>query len=498
MKEEREEICETGETPCQPAFPVPHRPLGPMGLSGKAMTEDNVQTTTDSTPPLRFAPGAVINLFETILVGVVFFLLAERFLAFISQYAVNIFFSDQWDFDNATLFEHHSLWQMFTWQHGPHRQGVGALLGWLVEPVFHWNSRTESFFVGGIIVVATVCAMWLKRRLYGRFSYSDVIIPIIFLTPLQYETLFVTANLAHGPLPLLFIVLYCLAWTCQPVLLRYSLVLTINFLAIYTGFGLFLGLLTPLLLAVDYWANLRNTEKGRLCLWISLILSLASFGSFFIGYRVEPAVDCFTFQLQSLSGYAWFVAVMFAPFFGVNGIQALPTAVGAAAVCTLLAALAAGVWGLLRTRGTRWPRYAATTILTAFCLLFCLGTTYGRLCMGIESAMASRYVIYLNLGLLGIYFSLLTISNSILRHFLGVIFGLSLLGGIQLQPQTLTEIVIEHNLKESWRKCYFATGSVAQCNQYAKVYPWDPERTQLQEKLDYLKKTRQNLFADSK
>lgn len=429
----------------------------------------------------------------------VFLLLAERFFELISRYAVNIFFFDQWDFDDGTLFQHHSLWQMFTWQHGPHRQGLGALLGWLVEPLFHWNSRTESFLIGGIIVFAALCAMELKRRLYGRLSYSDVIIPIIFLTPLQYETLFVTANLAHGPLPLLLIMLYCLAWTCRPLLLRYALILLINFLTIYTGFGLFLGLLTPLLLAVDYWVNLRNKEKGSLRPWlIALLLSLASFASFFVGYKVMPAVDCFTYQLHSPIGYAWYLAVMFAPLFGVSGTNELPTVVGAMAVCALLVSMAAGVWGALRSRSAQWLRCALTATLTAYCLLFCLGTAYGRLCLGIESAQAPRYVIYLNLGLLGIYFSLLATSNTILRSTLVVLFGLSLLGGIQLQPQTLTAITIERNLKQSWKTCYLATGSVAQCNQYARVYPWDPERTHLKEKLDYLRQTRQNLFADSK
>jgi hypothetical protein len=444
------------------------------------------------------APGSVIHGAELLLVGLVSLLLADRFFRLISQYAVNIFFSDQWDFNDATLFQRHSLWQMFTWQHGPHRQGVGALLEKLAEPLFNWNSRTESFFVGGIIVVAALCALGLKRKLYGRLSYSDVIIPLIFLNPLQYETLFVTANFAHGPLPLLLIILYCLAWTCGHLPLRYGLVLTINFLTIYTGFGIFLGLLTPLLLAIDYWVNLRVTKKGLIYFLAALLIALASFGSFFIGYKVQPAADCFVSQLQSPTDYAWYVALMFAPFFGARGIHALPTLLGTVAVCALLASLTSSARGLVRARDGQWARYGTIATLISYCLLFCLGTAYGRLCLGVGTAQASRYVIYLDLGLLGLYLCLLTISNMIARHTLVVIFGLSLFGTIDLGERMRDEMAMWHNVKQVWKDCYLTTADIGECNRYSRVYPWQPEKTHLQEKLDFLKTTRQNLFADSK
>ena len=81
-------------------------------------------------------------------------LLASRLFWLLSRYAVNIFFSDQWDFNNSTLFEQHTFWQIFRWQHGPHRQGLGGVISKLLEPLFHWNSRSEAFLVGAIIAVA--------------------------------------------------------------------------------------------------------------------------------------------------------------------------------------------------------------------------------------------------------------------------------------------------------------------------------------------------------
>ena len=40
--------------------------------------------------------------------------LATRMFFLISQYAVNIFYSDRWEFNDATLFQKHSLWQCST------------------------------------------------------------------------------------------------------------------------------------------------------------------------------------------------------------------------------------------------------------------------------------------------------------------------------------------------------------------------------------------------
>lgn len=443
------------------------------------------------------APEAVIQVAEFILVGVIFLVLADRFFKLISAYAVNIFFSDQWDFDDATLFQSHSLWQMFSWQHGPHRQGAGALLQWIVEPLFRWNSRTESFVVGGVIVVAAICALYLKARLYGRVSASDVIIPIIFFTPLQYETLFVTTNFSHGPLPLLLIMLYCIAWTCGRPLLCYALVLTLNFVTIYTGFGVLLGVFTPVVLVADYWVNLRDAKSGRLYFLIALLVSLASFGSFFWGYRNQPAVDCFSPQPHSPILYVWYMVLMIAPFFGAWGISTLPTIVGSTALFALLAVLILSARGL-RLRSAQWPRCAVIGILTGYCLLFCVATAYGRQCLGIRSAHASRYVIYLNLGLLGLYFWLLTIRNAVARNVAVIILALMLLPTAEPDPHLYNGMAAFRNVKQEWTNCYLALGDIGECNRYARVYPWEPERTHLQEKLDFLRQTRQNLFADSK
>jgi hypothetical protein len=263
--------------------------------------------------------------------------LATRMFFLISQYAVNIFYSDQWEFNDATLFQKHSLWQMFSWQHGPHRQGLGALLEKLVDPLSGWNGRVESFVVGSVVVVAALCAILLKHRLYGRLVLSDIVIPAILFTPAQWETLVLTPNFAHGPLPLLLVMLYFLAWTLPNANVKFPLVLLVNFFTVYTGFGLLLGLVTPVLLLLDHATTDSQQRVSKAYLWLAIAVSLLSLGSFFIGWKFNPDLDCFLPQPRSPGWYTVYVALMLANFFAVRGISTAPRIVGGVVLLVLVA-----------------------------------------------------------------------------------------------------------------------------------------------------------------
>jgi hypothetical protein len=59
-------------------------------------------------------------------------------------------------------------------------------------------------------------------------------------------------------------------------------------------------------------------------------------------------------------------------------------------------------------------------------------------------------------------------------------------------------MVAFHNTKAAWRACYLSGKSFDECTGEAgEIYPADSARAaHLPEKLDYLKQTRRNLFAD--
>jgi hypothetical protein len=439
----------------------------------------------------------------SLVVAVAFAFFAARMFRLISKYAVNIFFSDQWDFNDATLFQKHTIWQMFAWQHGPHRQGLGALFSKLVEPHFGWNSRIESFLTGGIIVAAAICALWLRRRLGGTLSFSDLMIPAVFFTPAQWETLVGTPNFAHGPFPLLLIVLYCLAWTSRRKDVKYPLVLLINFLTIYTGFGLFLGLLTPILLVFDNRLSPPGSRLARPWFASCLLVSLASLGSFFIDYRFHADLACFSLRPTSSGSYAGFIGLMFANFFAIKGTGPLPRTTGIIILVVLVASLATAVWHLLRGQALNMPlpdqkRLLITTALIAYCLLFCINAAYGRSCAGWLAARSSRYAIYLELGMLGFYFHLLGIRRDRTRKWLlAALLASVLLASLHVDRHSM-EVMRE--VKQTWKACYFQTEDVKKCDHAAgfPLFGGAPEGTHLQQKLQYLKNTRQNLYLDSK
>src|SRR5262249_2494026 len=194
-------------------------------------------------------------------------------------------------------------------QYGPHRQGVGALFSFVLGTWSHWNSQTELVGAGVVVVLAAGLALYLKVRLYGPITYFDTTIPLVILTPSQLESFASYINPAHGPFTVLLVILYCLTWTFKSAQWRYTFVVLTAFVTTYTGFGLFIGLMTPVLLAIDWYVNSRS----RLTL-AALVISIISLSSFFVGYQVAPAVACYgaeradpvSLSLTHLFGYMRF------------------------------------------------------------------------------------------------------------------------------------------------------------------------------------------------
>ena len=432
---------------------------------------------------------------EFILVVAVYVALSARLLVLIFHYAVNVFFMDQWEFNEATLFQKHTLWEMFRWQHGPHRQGLGAIVTYLLDPMFHWNSRTESFLVGAIVILTAGCAIWLKYRLFGSFTIFDVSIPLILLTPLQYETLFVTANLAHGPIPLLLVVVFCIAWTIPSVSFRLALALLLNFFAIHTGFGFFLGLITPVVLVADYWLNLRHSRKGRPSLLFSLLVSVASLALFFANYHFETSVDCSPNLFRSPSTYAQFLWLMYANTLGAKGQGLFAVAVGIVLLAAVVAVLFMSAAMLRTSTASDRPIHLVSGILLAFCLLFSVNAAYGRSCLAIHVAQVSRYVIYMECGLLGLYFFLLTLPSSVFRRMVLLIMSIALIGTIPIRWQDRAVMNFIRSAKSNWSACYIRFEDVRGCNHAVGYGVYPNLDRDLKGKLEFLKQSKQNLYA---
>jgi hypothetical protein len=439
-------------------------------------------------PPLRGSQA---------LVAIVFAVLAIRLFRLTGQYAVNVFFWDQWDFNEASLFGHHSIWEIFRFQHGPHRQGAGGLLAAMVEPWFRWNSRTEAFLVTAIVVVAGLCMLWLKRRLFGPLTWTDVVIPMIVFTPAQWESEWSTANLAHGILPVLLIVLYCLAWTWRNDRAKYALITALNLVTLYTGFGFFLGLLTPVLLLAEYRRDHDRAGANRRYLLTCLAISVVSLASFFVGYRNEDASGCPSLFSAPPMAFAQFFSLMFASPFELRGTGPAATMVGVA-VFAAVAAIGAINWKrLMAGKSEERPVQIVLVTLSAYSILFCAAATMGRTCTGLAEAHSSRYAIYKQLAVLGLFFWTLSVHRPVWRKALPALLVILLIPSIFITAEDAEGMADFYKLKSGWRACYLRGIPADDCDdRNGAIYPY-PAVTHLQEKLDYLRAMRLNLFSDT-
>ncbi len=441
-------------------------------------------------------------------VSIFYLALSLRLFRVISRYAVNIFFGDAWSFDYTLVADRRSLWQMFRLLFGPHRQGIGALFSYFIGSWSHWDSRTETFAVGAVIVCAAGCALLLKKRLYGSIAYTDVAIPLLLLSPSQFEMLVSYPNPSHGPFPLLLVVLYCLAWTVKPPLFRYGLVLLANFLLIYTGFGLFIGFFTPVLLSLDFYRNIgekRLSRCGQLLFLFTVFLSIASLCSFFVGYKFESAVICYgsrenatvTFSVKYLFRYLWFMSLMFANFVGKKGIDLLTTTIGGLALAACVICLAFCLKRLVVAKTTTWGSKIVPTVLLGYATLFAFSTAVGRLCLDeLGAAQRARYMPYMAAGLLGVYFCLLCAPRTIARNISILAFlATALVSSLSINSADRGAMAWLARGKQEWKDCYVARHDIGMCDKLAD-FRLDPNPDgHLQDKLDYLQQKKLNLFA---
>lgn len=413
-----------------------------------------------------------------------------RVFTLVQLYAVNVISKDGWMYEDATLFQQHSWLEIFRWQHGPHRLGLGAIFQKLTGPLVGWNSRYESFSIAGILCLAAICAIVLKRRLTGRLESTDVIIPLLFLTPVQWQVLVDLVHPSIGPLPVFLCLLYCLASIADRPVTRYMGIAVLNFVLIYTGFGLVIGLITPILLGAAFW-KCRN--KWALA---GLVISLLSFASFCLDYRFNSGVGCFSPTPTNPVYYCVFAAFMLSTFIGIQPVSHL-----APAIIVGMALLFVFVIACLRCcqRAARLTSniHVVASILLVYSLLFCFATSYGRMCLGLSAAQGSRYMSYLTLGFFGLYLASRAMTDRFARVLsTTVVLGLTLLTLTGLRTSDRQTMSALRDSRKRWVSCYLTNHDVQRCDREAGLpICWEPEPPDLTSKLDFLERHKLNLFG---
>jgi hypothetical protein len=419
-------------------------------------------------------------------------LLIFRLFWVVNRYSVNLFFFDEWDIYGG-LFRGWPWWRFFLQEHGPHRQGLGVTVVVGLLQATHWDSRFQSYAIAGAIVLAMFTAIRIRISLYGLLRLSDVIIPVLFLGLGQWEVLLSAPGPSAQAFPLLLLMLYCLSWAQEKTWLRYTGVVILNFLLIYTGYGIFISVLTLLLLAIDCWQK-RKTRGELIAPLAALIGSALSFASFFYKYVFNPAADCFHFPYRNPAAYPWFMAMMLARYLGIKHGMVLPSLLGLVALGVLLPVCGRS----LRVVMQRMDRAnVVVLILTGYSLIYATAAAIGRVCMGIEAAQSSRNLTLLIPGFVGIYFCLLNLNpNRNVRILIAVMLLSVLPACIQRNHK---EIEGFSAMKTAWKNCYLTNGNVAYCDEasHLQLYP-HPNAIHLDEKLAYLKENHLNLYENSR
>ena len=435
------------------------------------------------------------------LLSIVFSLLVvTRWWYYIDAYSVNILFWDQWNWYEA-FFDNKNLWELFHMQYGPHRMGVGLIISKVIATLSGWNTRVEDFAIGGIMCVAMVTALFLRYKLGPRLTWTDAAIPLIFLTPIQFELFAGTLNMSLAAVPLLMLMFYCLVWTVWRGLARYIVILVLNILLIYTGYGMFVGMITPCLFGEEALRAHRSHDRKGLWLALSgVAISLISAGSFFVGYQFSPGIEGFQFPIREWWQYPQFMALMLANFGGIKGVTVLSYITGFFLIFLMsVLAIVHAVRALRSTAAASESSVdAIIAVLTAFTLIFCANTAIGRAPLGLQNAQASRYITNMIPGFFGIYLWLTTLPLGLVRRTLLIVAVAGLIAAsFPLREADLKELQWCSARKIRWKAVYLQTEDIDSATRAANfpIYP-APEQTHLKQKLNYLKREKLNLYLD--
>jgi hypothetical protein len=439
--------------------------------------------------PFRVASLSVVT---AVFVG-----LAWRQLHFVDTHAVNILFWDQWDLYKP-LFENQGWWQTFILQHGPHREGVGLVLMRILAELSGWNSRWEAFAESFLMIGAAALGLRLSLR-FGVPSHalSLVAVPLLFLNVIQYEIFVGAVNLSHGAMPMLLFMAYCLCWFARNDRWRVLAISALTFLLIFTGFGVFVGGLTPLLFAVEGVQAWRAGERRHAAIAAGgLAAAGLSWALFARGYIFQAAVPGFRFPYEHPTEYGVFIGRMLGNFFGAPMMSQSGVFLGLVVAAALLAIALWHGWRVVRIGVVTEPRSAVLFCLAAFTLTYCANNAVGRVFTGPYAPLASRYVTLMIPGGMALFLQLALLGAERPFHWPALVFAALLVPGTAF-PRSLDTMGINWYTEGRihWKAAYLATHDEAQANKasHFSIYPGP-----LGDRLTFLEDRHLNLFAPSK
>jgi hypothetical protein len=423
--------------------------------------------------------------------------LLVRLASLIDRYAVDVFHWDQWEFLDG-LFHPTSFWQLFRWQHGPHRMGLGLPLMVAVEQLTNWNAVALSYLNAVVMAVAALLAIILKQRVAPPLRWADAVIPVFFLNSSQWAIFVATPDVSHGPLPLLLVMLFVTILATDGLPKRIVALLLVDLVATYTGFGIILGWLTPIVIVFAWWRErLKPNVAG-----LAFVVASAILASFFYDYRVpwHRGLSCLNVGAGPTYEYLSFFVLLFGRALGATRIVSIPTLLGGAAAALIFWLIVVRSMQLLKPAHPDDHIPDVTWVLAAFTLAFAAVASLGRACQGAQLGLNSRYVPYMLPGLLALYLSWVSMPSNAAKSAKGAL-GCGLLVAyvcLDVWPRSrdVDEMQYYHVGKERWAQCFRSKRDALACTKEARfeIYA-DASSPDFTAKLAVLEKRHLGLFA---
>jgi hypothetical protein len=416
-----------------------------------------------------------------------------RLLIYTYLYSVNILYWDEWGFYGAFI-NNLSAIELFDYQFGPHKQGLGFLITKIIDTRSNWNTRYISFASSGMLVITAFIYLLLKKRLSGKLHFFDFLIVLIVLTPAQFSLFSGVPNLSHGPMPSLLLALFCLTLTIKKQLIRNILLIVIHFNLLFSGFGLVISVITPFLFLGDLIFHLKKKEVRQTAVSFTfLVFTLISVYIFLINYHIEQGQGFLLLDPIQSWQYIYFAAISYLNFY-FSSVQY--GFVGFIILTPILYVFFKQFITLIK-HFQKWNSHQLLLskiilILSGYSLTFVFTSALGRAHLGLEFAHASRYICYLVPSVLALYLYLDSIKKN--KAFFTIVFTAFVC--FSLVSRKDMKRIAEG--KREWKAAYLKSEDITKATELSgfEIYPLE-KKEELALKLDYLKKNKLNLFIGS-
>jgi hypothetical protein len=297
-------------------------------------------------------------------------------------------------------------------------------------------------------------------------------------------------------LPLLLVVSFATILLIESARWRLFLLLLVDLVATYTGFGLLLGWITPIVILLQWWRG----EVRRSAALLAITGALAISASFFYDYRVPwytATGTCLRNGSSPWEHLAFFVLV-FARAFGATRIVSFPTVLGVVLAAALLWLVAMRSAQLVRPQLAKDQLREVTWVLGTFTLLFGVVASAGRSCLSAHAGLNSRYVPYVVPGLFALYLSHLGAGQRPDTRTRLLAYGfLIVYVALDVWPRSVDyrEMNYFYAGKTRWIECVRRERDAVTCSREVGFYP-DPTPADLSEKLATMAQEHLGFFAE--